>query len=118
LYEEGTCHEVWRHLVSGESLSDSLISRVLPVAHSVVLLEASEDVLAERLGSKQSPGPISRLLLSRPIDSSEWKTARSSYERIKSLLQANGARMVVITNENDVASAERELADIANACGV
>jgi ubiquinone/menaquinone biosynthesis C-methylase UbiE len=109
VFEEGTSHEVWRQLVTGQSLSDDFISIVLPVADTTVLMEAPRDTLADRLRSKPSPGPISRMLANEPIDSITWDLAESAYLRIKASLKSVGAETVVLQNTGDVTEGVKAL---------
>lgn len=101
IHEEGASHELWRQLISGAEISDDFIRRFLPVAEGVILVEASPEVLAERLLTKRSPGPISRSLITEPLDGELWARATATYDRIKGVLEAGSAPVFVIDNSGD-----------------
>jgi shikimate kinase len=112
LYEEGVTHEIWRQLMSGETLTDALISRVLPVADHIIFLEAQPAHLVERLGSKASPGPVSRLLLQEPIEGEAWDQAIAHYDRIKRIVHSSRGRSTSVPNQGGVDEALRALRQI------
>ena len=114
MYEEGVVHEVWRQLMSGETLSDALIRRVVPIADLTVFLEAPRSHVKERLRQKSSPGPVSRQLLSEPEGGLVWDRAEAHFERIKGIIQSKPGRSVSLDNEGARSDATLALRQVIN----
>lgn len=110
VFQEGITHEVWRQTMNGTELSDRLVSKVLPVTEATVLLDAPLSTISSRLGTKRSPGPISRSLRDQEIDGSRWRQAQAAYERLTRLLERSGTHLIRFQNSGDLRSGLDELA--------
>ncbi|MGH7397925.1 MAG: class I SAM-dependent methyltransferase, partial [Candidatus Rokuibacteriota bacterium] len=93
ILEEGITHHVWRDLMLAPGLRDSPWAPLLSVGHPLVVLDAGDRTLHQRIAGKTETGVVNAGLASLSIDGPEWQQARTFYDRV--ITQASQYRRVL-----------------------